>query len=52
MSDAPKRPGDQPGPTQTAEVTCPACGGSGRKGDAPCRECLGTGRVRQIVGDA
>lgn len=52
MSESEKRPGDQPGPTQTGEVPCPACGGTGRVRDAACRECAGTGLVRQIVGDA
>ncbi|MGG5810699.1 hypothetical protein [Falsiroseomonas sp. CW058] len=52
MAEDPKRPGDEPGPTQTGEVPCPACGGSGRQGAADCRDCQGTGLVRQIVGDA
>jgi DnaJ-class molecular chaperone len=52
MSDEAPRPGDQPGPTQTGEVTCPDCGGSGHKAEATCPTCEGTGRVRQIVGDA
>ncbi|MGG5823033.1 hypothetical protein [Falsiroseomonas sp. HW251] len=52
MAEAPKRPGDQPGESQSGEVTCPACGGTGRKGEAVCPTCEGTGRVRQIVGDA
>jgi DnaJ-class molecular chaperone len=52
MSEQPKRPGDEPGTTQTGEVPCPSCGGSGRIGDRACRDCEGTGLVRQIVGDA
>lgn len=52
MSDAPDRPGDEPGPTQTGEVTCPACDGTGQVADEPCATCGGTGLVRQIVGDA
>lgn len=52
MPEDPKRPGDEPAGKQTGEVTCPLCGGSGRKGDSACPECQGTGLVRQIVGDA
>ncbi len=27
--------------------TCPRCGGSGRIGMKPCRQCMGTGRIEQ-----
>jgi DnaJ-class molecular chaperone len=49
-----RHPGDQddPGAPQTGENICPACAGSGRLADAPCRNCGGTGRVVEIVGDA
>jgi DnaJ-class molecular chaperone len=49
-----KAPGDEsaPGSPQTGEVTCPACGGSGRASGAACTNCGGTGLVVQIVGDA
>jgi DnaJ-class molecular chaperone len=49
-----RHPGDEsrPGGPQTAEQICPACAGSGRKGEAPCDHCGGSGRVIVIVGDA
>jgi DnaJ-class molecular chaperone len=52
MSNQPKRPGDEPGPTQTGEVPCPDCRGTGQLGSRTCETCAGTGVVRQIVGDA
>lgn len=52
MSD--RRPGDEDAPDapQTAEAICPTCGGSGRAEAGECPECLGTGKVTAIVGDA
>ena len=49
-----KSPGDQawPGTKQTAENTCPKCGGSGRIDEKACPNCAGTGKVIEIVGDA
>jgi hypothetical protein len=48
------RPGDEVGPdaAQTAQNTCPQCGGTGRLGDKPCPGCEGTGLVTVTVGDA
>jgi len=50
-------PGDESsGARQTAEDTCPRCGGSGQLsadlGAAACPDCAGTGRVTVTVGDA
>jgi DnaJ-class molecular chaperone len=47
-------PGDEtePNASQTAENTCPACGGSGNLQDKPCPDCEGTGLVTVTVGDA
>lgn len=49
-----ERPGDETGPeaSQTAQNTCPACGGSGQRENRPCPECEGTGLVTVTVGDA
>ena len=49
-----RHPGDEsrPGGPQTAEQICPACKGVGRKGEARCDTCAGTGRVIVIIGDA
>ena len=50
-----RNPGDEarPGATQTGEVICPDCSGSGRiQGADECPNCGGTGKVVQIIGDA
>ena len=46
------RPGDEaPADEPSAgENTCPACGGSGRRGDAECQDCEGTGKVIEGIG--
>jgi DnaJ-class molecular chaperone len=55
---APTRPGDEaaPGTPQSAETTCPLCGGSGSVDNngvaVMCPECEGSGRVTVLVGDA
>jgi hypothetical protein len=48
------KPGDvvPPGTPSSGEDVCPDCGGSGRRGDAECETCLGTGRVNEPVGGA
>jgi DnaJ-class molecular chaperone len=48
------RPGDETSPQagQTAQNTCPACGGSGRLEGKACPSCEGTGMVTVTVGDA
>jgi DnaJ-class molecular chaperone len=48
------RPGDETSPDapQTAQNTCPACGGSGKRDSKPCPDCEGTGLVTVTVGDA
>ncbi|HEY8611685.1 MAG TPA: hypothetical protein VIL69_10405 [Roseomonas sp.] len=53
-ADGTPRPGDETGPdaSQTAQNTCPACGGSGMLEGKPCRSCEGTGTVTVTVGDA
>ena len=47
-------PGDETGADagQTAENTCPECGGSGTVQGGPCPGCAGTGMVTVTVGDA
>ncbi|WP_426954802.1 hypothetical protein [Muricoccus radiodurans] len=47
-------PGDEvsPGAPQTAETTCPHCGGSGTLQGKPCPDCAGSGLVTVTVGDA
>jgi DnaJ-class molecular chaperone len=49
-----ERPGDEAesGASQTAQNTCPACGGTGSLQSKPCPECEGTGMVTVTVGDA
>ncbi|MFH5925682.1 hypothetical protein [Roseomonas xinghualingensis] len=49
-----QRPGDEVGPDapQTAQNTCPACGGSGKLDSKSCPTCEGTGLVTVTVGDA
>ena len=37
---------------QAGENTCPTCASSGRRYDAPCSTCDGTGVVVEVVGDA
>jgi len=46
------RPGDEaPADEPSAgENICPACDGSGRRGDAECSECEGTGKVVEAIG--
>ncbi|WP_424135738.1 hypothetical protein [Roseomonas chloroacetimidivorans] len=48
------RPGDEttPDSSQTAQNSCPACGGSGTVEGKPCASCEGTGMVTVTVGDA
>ncbi len=47
-------PGDEakPGTPGTGEMTCPACGGTGRQGDGPCETCAGSGKVVKGIGGA
>jgi DnaJ-class molecular chaperone len=47
-------PGDQaPGGVEgTGEHLCRVCRGSGRRDDAPCPTCGGTGRVIEGIGGA
>jgi DnaJ-class molecular chaperone len=50
-----RKPGDEvpEGTPQSGEDTCPRCAGGGRDAQgAPCPECLGTGTVTRLVGDA
>ena len=53
---APGTPGvgdeTEPNASQTAENTCPRCGGAGAVDGQPCPECAGTGLVTVTVGDA
>ncbi len=41
-----------PGTPQTAEGTCPRCGGAGTLDGRPCPGCNGSGTVNVNVGDA
>ncbi len=44
---------DPGGPDEQAgENTCPDCAGSGRRDDAACTTCGGSGVVTELVGDA
>ncbi|HEX8102714.1 MAG TPA: hypothetical protein VF533_08890 [Solirubrobacteraceae bacterium] len=45
-------PGDEipPGTPNAGAVPCPECGGSGRRDDAECGNCAGTGEVVEAVG--
>jgi len=45
-------PGDEAPPQEPSagENICPACEGSGRRGDGECPECEGTGTVIEAVG--
>jgi hypothetical protein len=47
-------PGDEaaPGTPGTGENVCPECNGSGRIDNRPCRNCGGTGKVIEGIGDA
>ncbi len=47
-------PGDEapPGTAGTGEDVCPACHGSGRREDAECETCSGTGKVTRGIGGA
>ncbi|SNS15094.1 hypothetical protein SAMN06265795_101258 [Noviherbaspirillum humi] len=50
-----RKPGDEDaaGTPQTADNTCPRCGGSGKNMEGgTCDNCAGTGTVTEIVGDA
>ena len=57
-SDDPTRPdmapGDEapPGTEGAGENLCSDCEGTGRRDDAPCPTCGGTGRVTEGVGGA
>ena len=46
------RPGDEAPPQEPAvgEVECPECHGSGKLNGEACRNCQGTGMVREAVG--
>jgi DnaJ-class molecular chaperone len=54
MAEQPKNPGDEVGrgASQTGEITCRKCNGTGHVGPDVCVHCGGTGRVRVTVGDA
>ena len=45
-------PGDEAPPDEPSagENICPACGGSGRRGDGECPDCEGSGKVIEAIG--
>lgn len=45
-------PGDEaaPGTAGTGEDLCPVCHGTGRKADASCDNCGGTGKIVRAIG--
>jgi hypothetical protein len=51
---AAKKPGDQapPGSPQSGANSCPRCSASGSIDGLPCVDCLGTGIVNTLMGDA
>lgn len=54
QDDKAMAPGDQapPGTPGTGEAPCRECGGSGRVGNETCKSCLGTGKVNVGIGGA
>jgi DnaJ-class molecular chaperone len=54
MAGPEPRPDDEvaPGTPQSGEAPCRACMGSGRVEGNPCPHCGGTGKVTVLVGDA
>jgi hypothetical protein len=50
----PMKPGDEapPGAPGSGENVCPVCHGSGKRGDAKCENCAGTGKVNTGIGGA